>query len=529
MMTEPRGPEGDVGRWLALLRDGSEEEQQRARTELGLILEARGLLEDAAEAYERNVAAGVSDPRPYERLAALARARGDRATAARVLRALADVLAPTPTLPDSPVSSAAPESPAPPAASHEDAAAPAEPESSATGDMADLASESPDPTISPDSPATTEADARPDPPMPPAAAVLSPVEADAPVVAEDAPTVVAAAAPHEALASDLTTPDDTPATPRAAADVAAPTDDAPAPESGAAPEPDAKPKPERRARLRSRQAEDDDPGVALHHVLEMHPEETRHHVPPQRPPRPTGPGMSRTLVTLALLVPVLVVIVGAALAWPIIPNARPTAPPTGPLLATVAQSPPPTVEMRLIAGTVAPLPSPAATQVPTPAVTVTATPAPLAARCADAGLRFPETRDAEAAVRAAYRDYLTRQGVPTDAPSREFVGLGEAYAARHDEVVAGWMAVTLQREQRGLASFPLADYVASDVVVAVGPGEYQLRATVSPQGWSEIRSWPAETCEGAFMRSPANAHWVDLMQTSVGDVTWALPTRQPSR
>jgi hypothetical protein len=242
--------------------------------------------------------------------------------------------------------------------------------------------------------------------------------------------------------------------------------------------------------------------------------------------------MSRVLVTLALLVPVLVVIVGAALAWPATPEPRPTVPPTGPLLATAAGSPVPTVEMRLIAGTVSPLASPSATQVSqvsTPAATPTSTPAPLAARCADSGLRFPESKDSAAAVRAAYRDYLTRQGVTIDAPSPEFVGLGEAYAARHEEVVAGWMAVTLQREQRGLASFPLADYVASDVVVAVGPGEYQLRATVSPQGWSEIRSWPAETCEGAFMRNPANAHWVDLMQASVGDITWALPTRQPTR
>src|SRR5687768_17588734 len=96
------GAEGDVGRWLALLRDGTQDEQQRARTELGLILEARGLLDDAFEAYARNVAEGVSDPRPYERLAVLARARGDHATVARVQRALADLLAPSPPAPASP-------------------------------------------------------------------------------------------------------------------------------------------------------------------------------------------------------------------------------------------------------------------------------------------------------------------------------------------------------------------------------------------------------------------------------------------
>jgi hypothetical protein len=506
LMSEPRGPEGAIGRWLALLRDGSEEEQQLARTELGLILEARGLWDDAVEAYERNVAAGVSDPRPYERLAALARARGDRATEARTLRALANILAPqslerTTLTPDS-------TSLQTPATSHEEPAAPAVPEPPDTLDT------------------PTEA---------------SSVESEASTVPEEATAATAQVLPGvddeptQRLPGDPTAPDDQPAPSPSAADLAVPADQPPPPEPEPAPASDAKPRPERRGHRQDDQPEDEDPGVALHHVLEMHPEDVRHHTPnapPQRPPRsmgPAGPGMSRVLVTLALLVPVLVVIVGAALAWPAAPEARPAAPPTGPLLATAAGSPIPTVEMRLIAGTVSPLASPSTTQVPTPAATPTSTPAPLAARCADVGLRFPEAKDSAAAVRAAYRDYLTRQGVTIDAPSPEIVGLGEAYAARHEEVVAGWMAVTLQREQRGLASFPLADYVASDVVVAVGPGEYQLRATVSPQGWSEIRSWPSETCEGAFMRNPAYAHWVDLMQASVGDITWALPTRQPTR
>src|SRR5215213_7234183 len=97
----PAGDDAAIARWLALLRDGSTEEQQRARTELGLILERRGLLDEAAEAYERNVAEGASDRRPYERLAALARARGDLRAEARVLRALADLLAP-PELPSAP-------------------------------------------------------------------------------------------------------------------------------------------------------------------------------------------------------------------------------------------------------------------------------------------------------------------------------------------------------------------------------------------------------------------------------------------
>ena len=91
------------------------------------------------------------------------------------------------------------------------------------------------------------------------------------------------------------------------------------------------------------------------------------------------------------------------------------------------------------------------------------------------------------------------------------------------------MAVTLQRERRGLPTFPLVDYVASDIIVAAGPGEYQLRATISPQGWSELRALPSDSCEGAFLANPDNARWVEQMQASVGDITWALPTPQPRR
>lgn len=495
-MSVSPGAEGDIGRWLALLRDGSEEEQQLARTELGLILEARGLLDDAAEAYERNVAAGVSDRRPYERLAALARMRDDRETEARMLRALADLLAPLPP-------------PPPPA-----------------------------PVSPPEPPVAVE-------PVPPIA-----VEVEHPPASEDGVEVapVAEEAPEESPTTRLPIPDaaaDTPDAPSDAADpaganvVSTIVDTEPAPESTAPPEPEliASPEPAQAASERSKQAEpsvgrrgraraeDTDPGVALHHVLEMHPEEARHHSE-HRPAPPAGSSMSRTLITLALLVPVMVVVGAAALVWPGASDSGSTLPPPATPVMTVSTSPVATVEMRLIAGTPSPLPSPVATQTPTPSPT--SVPTPLAARCTDVGLRFPETRDPEGAVRTAYREYLTRQGV-LDAPSIEMSRLGEAYVARHEEVVAGWMAVTLQREQRGLVAFPLADYVASDVMVATGPGAYQLRATISPQGWTEIRAWPAETCEGAFMRSPANARWVDLMQASVGDITWALPTRQPTR
>src|SRR3954471_3642622 len=88
--------QSQAARWLNVLREGSTEEQQHARTELGLILERLGLVEDAATAYQANVDAGVADRRPYERLAGIARTTGDAVLEACTLRARANLLDPVP-------------------------------------------------------------------------------------------------------------------------------------------------------------------------------------------------------------------------------------------------------------------------------------------------------------------------------------------------------------------------------------------------------------------------------------------------
>ena len=374
-----------TARWLAVLRDGSEGERQRARTELGLILERNGRLADAAEAYRANVDARVSDRRPYERLAALARAGGDASLEAATLRALADILDPLP----------APLTPLPLSRTR------------ARGSR-------------------TIRSQRSLPPLP--------------------------------LGEEMSAPGTS--------------------RHGRRPWPWAG----RAVGWRGGHRDGGDcAGRAPSADVLL--------------PTPT-PEPARVAVNAA------------------------SASPPSPVAA--ASSPAP-VDLRLVVDVSTPPTPQAAVPSPSPAPS----PAPLPERCASATLHFPETRDTEAAVRAAYHEYLARQGVTIDPTSTLFAGLGQAYAARHAEIVAGWMAVALQREQRGLRAFSLADYVASDVVVATGPGEYQLRATVSPQGWAEIRAWPATSCEGAFIHDPANAHWVDLMQASVGDITWALPTPLP--
>lgn len=75
----------DAQYWLDQLRRGSEREQDEARIELGILLRSRGHVDDAIEAFGAAVAAGVSDPRPYDHLASIYEERGDPESASRVL------------------------------------------------------------------------------------------------------------------------------------------------------------------------------------------------------------------------------------------------------------------------------------------------------------------------------------------------------------------------------------------------------------------------------------------------------------
>ena len=62
--------------WLDVLLKGKPEQQALARTEIAMILEARGFADDAEEAYWTNVQARATDRRSYERLIALYQLRG---------------------------------------------------------------------------------------------------------------------------------------------------------------------------------------------------------------------------------------------------------------------------------------------------------------------------------------------------------------------------------------------------------------------------------------------------------------------
>src|SRR5262249_38180882 len=144
----------------------------------------------------------------------------------------------------------------------------------------------------------------------------------------------------------------------------------------------------------------------------------------------------RRLVVLGLVLGMLMIgLVGRQLfAETAVPVPSPGPTPLAESASTVTPFPvaaptPAPLDLRLVLETVA---SPAASAAKaSPAASPSPSPTPLPARCADASQHFPETQDSEAAVRTAFREYLTRQGVLLDGPSTLFVGLGEAYAVRH--------------------------------------------------------------------------------------------------
>ena len=76
---------------MDLLLRGKPDEQAHARTEIGLILEARGDDAAAEDVYWANVQTRASDPRAYQRLLVLYQKRGDRLSETLVLRQMETV------------------------------------------------------------------------------------------------------------------------------------------------------------------------------------------------------------------------------------------------------------------------------------------------------------------------------------------------------------------------------------------------------------------------------------------------------
>jgi hypothetical protein len=146
------------------------------------------------------------------------------------------------------------------------------------------------------------------------------------------------------------------------------------------------------------------------------------------------------------------------------------------------------------------------------------TPAPspasgLPARCTDAALRFPGANDPRAAVVAAYR----QQGVDVENPRP---GSPRVTPEQAEQVVGGWMAISLLLEHGGQTPPSLATWLDADTaqpalanVIMAGR---TLGSMITPEEWAEMKAWPPNSCEGAFLQDPRNAPYVQRMERVVG-------------
>lgn len=133
-------------------------------------------------------------------------------------------------------------------------------------------------------------------------------------------------------------------------------------------------------------------------------------------------------------------------------------------------------------------------------------------RCSDASIRFPGTNDPRAAVVAAYK----QQGIDVDAPKPGGPRLSFDQA---DLVVGGWMAVSLLMEHSGQPAPSLVQWLdpgssGSTLANAILAGR-GLDSMLTHEEWSDMRSWPSTTCEGAFTRDPRNAGSMKLIERVV--------------
>jgi hypothetical protein len=137
----------------------------------------------------------------------------------------------------------------------------------------------------------------------------------------------------------------------------------------------------------------------------------------------------------------------------------------------------------------------------------------LPARCTDAALRFPGIVDPRAAVVDAYR----QQGVDVENPRP---GNPRLTPEQAEQVVGGWMAISLLLEHGGQTPPSLVTWLNADteqpaLANAIMAGR-TLGSMITPEEWAEMRAWPANSCEGAFLQEPRNAPHVQRMERVVG-------------
>ncbi|MGE3271815.1 MAG: hypothetical protein AB7P40_23885, partial [Chloroflexota bacterium] len=149
------------------------------------------------------------------------------------------------------------------------------------------------------------------------------------------------------------------------------------------------------------------------------------------------------------------------------------------------------------------------------------TPTPLRAatqmppRCTDASLRFPglNVNDPLVSVAAGYR----ANGVDINAPRPGGTRLTPEQA---EQVLGGWMAISLLMDRSGQPAPTLAGWLDDQtdrptLANAMLAGR-RVEAMITADEWATMRGWPATTCEGAFLNNPQNARAIQMMERVVG-------------
>ena len=400
------GGSDEILSWLDVLLKVKPEQQDVARTEIAMILEARGFADDAEEAYWTNVQARAADRRSYERLIALYRLRRDRLSESLVRRQLDEVFA----APDPPRPARALR-PAEPRAPRE----PRQPSNAPVSLARQLTS--PSPPAQPTTPGQAirrlrgarHADEAASPAAP-SAPVRQPAPPERAIVPADPPAVQA-------------------------------TEVMPAPSF---PDPT-------NGRRRARLLPNPDPSYR----------------------RYRGQGGGLIALQPAIIFAFVIAAFGAAalIAFLLISWDR---------------------------GSSSRLSSASSGQVP--------------ARCVDASVRFRGANDPRGAVASAYR----QQGVDIEAvrPGSPRLTVDQA-----EQVIGGWIGASLLLDHAGLPAPKLNEWLDTEtsrpsLANAVLAGRH-LDTMLTPDEWTEIRSWPASNCEGAFVQDPKNAGLVRLMERVV--------------
>jgi hypothetical protein len=86
-------------------------------------------------------------------------------------------------------------------------------------------------------------------------------------------------------------------------------------------------------------------------------------------------------------------------------------------------------------------------------------------------------------------------------------------------VIGGWIGASLLLEHAGQPAPKLNEWLDAEsprptLANAIMAGRH-LDTMLTPDEWTEIQSWPASTCEGAFVKDQRNVGLVRLMERVV--------------